>query len=88
MREGQHEVLGKSIHQAERQLILMPLAERRIFLEILQGVVHPAHHPLHAEAQSPHEHRARHAGKGRRFLGDSLHVGKLLVGRFVHFAQQ
>ena len=56
MRNGQHEVLGKRVHHAERDVVLVVFAEDRDLREILQHVVHPPHVPLHGETQA-------HSGK-------------------------
>ena len=74
MRERQHEILVERVPQAEGQLIVTKLAEHGIVLHVAQRVVHPAHVPLHAEAEAPEIRRARHLRPGGGFLGDGLRV--------------
>ena len=52
VRQGQDEVLGEGINHAERQLVLMVLAVDGLVPQVAQRVVHPAHVPLHAEAEA------------------------------------
>ena len=88
VRERQHEVLGKGIEQAEGQLVVMMLAVDRLALQILQRVVHEAHVPLEAEAETARVRRLRDAGKGGRFLGDGHDAGVLAIGFVVHALQE
>ena len=99
VRERQHEVLVEGVVQAEAERVLVVAAIDRILLEPRQRVVHPAHVPLHAEAQTVHGlgvvvavaapgHRTRDARPGRGFLGDGLHVGEVAVDALVELAQE
>ena len=56
--------------------VVVVLAEDRVRGEIIEGVVHPPHVPLHAEAEAAHMRGPRDHGPGRRLLGDRLDVGK------------
>src|ERR687891_1971380 len=49
VREREDEVLRERVHEAERELVMVEPAIHRIALEVVQGVVHPAHVPLEAE---------------------------------------
>ena len=70
VRNRQHEILGERIQQAERDVVVVVLAVDRILLEVVQHVVHPAHVPLHGEAQPVQVDRPRDAGERGGFLGD------------------
>src|SRR5690606_15678148 len=50
--EGQNEVLAEGIDQPECHLVVVVTPVDRILADIGQGVVHPAHVPLEAEAES------------------------------------
>src|SRR6185436_8739097 len=52
MAEWQHEIFIIVIHQAEGKLILAELPGYRIQFKIIQGIVHPAHHPFHAKSKT------------------------------------
>ncbi len=67
---------------------MVELAEHRILLVVLQGVMHPAHVPFHAEAQSSSIGRARDHRPGSRFLGDRQRVGVVAIDRLVERAQE
>ena len=52
VRNGQHEILGEGVQQAEGDVVVVILAVDGIVAEVVQHVVHPAHVPLHGEAQA------------------------------------
>ncbi len=54
--------------RSEQDLAVMMLAVDRILADVLQRVVHPAHVPFVAEAESAEFDRARHLRPGRGFL--------------------
>ena len=68
--QRQDEVLREGVHQRECQLPVVPTSVHRILTHVAQGVVHPAHVPLQAEAQAATAGRCRHAGPRRGLLGD------------------
>ena len=74
VRQRKHEILGEGVDHAEGEIIMMIFAMDRIFLEVFQSVVHPAHVPFHAKAQTPGVRRARDHRPGGRFFGDHLHI--------------
>ncbi len=86
--QGQHEVLGEGVPDAESELIVVMLAIDGIPGEVAQGVVHPAHVPFHAEAQATGVGRARYHGPGGGFLGHHLDVRMGAVGGLVQAAQE
>jgi hypothetical protein len=51
MRKGQDEVLGKRVHAAKAELLVVIFAMDRVVRQILKRVIHPTHIPLQAEAQ-------------------------------------
>ena len=60
VRIGEDEVFRKSVHHGKRQLIVAALAEQRIGREIVERIVHVAHVPLEAEAESADGGRHSH----------------------------
>ena len=51
VRNRQHEILGEGVQQAEGDVVVVVLAVDRLLREVIQHVVHPAHVPLHREAE-------------------------------------
>ena len=49
--EREDEVLVKGVQQREGQLVMVPAPVHRLLGEVDQGVVHPPHVPLEAEAE-------------------------------------
>ena len=88
VRHRQDEVFGEGIPDAEGELFVVILAEHRILLVVLQRVVHPAHVPLHAEAQAAHVGGARYHRPGGGFLGDGQGVRVIAIHRLVETAQE
>ena len=60
MGEGQDEIFGEGIKQAEGQLVMMVMAVDGVFAHVLQSVMHPTHVPLHRKAQSASPSRTGH----------------------------
>ena len=58
VRDRKDKVFGESVNHAEREVVLMVLAIDRILRKIEEHVVHPAHVPLHREAESVQIHGA------------------------------
>ena len=69
------EVLGKGVHDGEREQAVVAGAPRKIGLHVVQGVVHPAHVPLVVEAQAAVLRRIGHERPCGGFLGHHHHVG-------------
>ena len=88
VRQREQEVLRVGVHRPEGQLRVVILAVDRVPLHVLQRVVHPAHVPLHVEAEPAHPRGPRDHRPGRGLLGDRQHVGMLLVDVVVQPAQQ
>ena len=86
--EGQHEVLAVGVHHREGHLIVMPLAMHGLTLDVAEGVVHPPHVPLQAEAEAAQIGRTRHAGPRGGLLGDRDDAGDALVDRGVHLLEE
>ena len=70
-----NEVLGKSVHDGEREQAVVAGAPRKIGLHVVQGVVHPAHVPLVVEAQAAVLRRVGHERPRGGLLGHHHHVG-------------
>ena len=68
-------VLGKGIHDGEREQAMVAGAPRKIGLHVVQGVVHPAHVPLVVEAQATVLRRIGHKRPRGGLLGHHHHVG-------------
>ncbi len=60
----------------------------RVFLHVGQRVVHPAHVPLHREAEAAHVRRARDLRPVRRFFRDDHRAGERGVRHRVQLAQE
>ena len=74
VRDRQDEILRKGVHQRERDVLVVELAEPGVKLQIVAHVVHPAHVPLEVEAEAailggPCDERPR-----GRLLGDHQRV--------------
>ena len=69
VRDGQHEVLVKGVQQAEGDVVVVVLAVDRVLAEVVQHVVHPAHVPLHGEAQAVQVDGLGDAREGGGLLG-------------------
>ena len=70
-----NEVLGKGVHDGEREQPVVAGAPRKIGLHVVQGVVHPAHVPLVVEAQAAVLRRIGHERPCGGLLGHHHHVG-------------
>ena len=88
MGEGQKEIFVKGIEHPEGQGVVVILPEDRVHGQIFQGVVHPSHVPLEAEAQAPDVDGAGDHGPVRGLLGRGLDIGEALVDFGVELAQK
>ena len=70
-----NKVLGKGVHDGEREQAVVAGAPRKIGLHVVQGVVHPAHVPLVVEAQAAVLRRIGHERPCGGLLGHHHHVG-------------
>ena len=52
VREGKNEIFAESVHEGKSDLVVFVFAINGIGGKIFQGVVHPAHVPFEAEAES------------------------------------
>ena len=71
------EVLGKGVHDGEREQAVVAGAPGKIGLHVVQGVVHPAHVPLIVEAQAAVLRRIGHERPRGGLLGHHHHVGEM-----------
>ncbi len=88
VRQRQDEVFRIGVHPPERELAVVKLAVDGIELHVVERVVHPAHVPLHREAEAadvggPRDHRP-----GRGLLGDRHGVGEAPADLFVQLAEE
>ena len=88
VRDRQHEVLAEGVEKTEGHLVVAPAAIDRVARHVVERVVHPAHVPLEAEAETALVGRPRDAGKGGRFLGDGHRARKAAVDELVGAAQE
>ena len=58
--QWQNEIFGEGIKKSEGEDAVMVLAMHRVLAHVEQSVVHPAHVPLVAEAETADISRARH----------------------------
>src|ERR1700722_15853362 len=71
------EVLVIIIRHGEGELVLAASAEQGVELEEVEGVVHPAHHPFHAETEAVGEGWAAYAGPVGGLFGNRLDIWKI-----------
>ncbi|KAG0739905.1 hypothetical protein G6F24_017194 [Rhizopus arrhizus] len=88
VREGQDKALGIGVGHAEGDVVMMMLAVHRVFMQIAQRVVHPAHVPFVVKAQAAFWHRGGHAGPGSGFLGHDDGVRFLFADGGVQLLQE
>ena len=81
--ERQDEVLEEGVVQPEQDIAVVVAAMDRVLRDVIQGVVHPPHVPLVAEAQAAPVDRPRHHRPRRRLLGDGGGVAVPRVERRV-----
>ena len=70
-----NKVLGKGVHDGEREQAVVAGAPRKIGLHVVQGIVHPAHVPLVVEAQAAVLRRVGHEWPRGGLLGHHHYVG-------------
>lgn len=70
--KGEHEIFRKGIGKTKGYAVLMVLSVNGFLFEVLQGIVHPTHHPLHAKTKTSEVHWLRDPIKGSRLLGNGL----------------
>jgi hypothetical protein len=80
--DREHVVLAEGVEQAEGDAVVVELAVDRVLGEVVEHVVHPAHVPLHGEAESVQVDGTRHTGERSGFLGDG-DGARNGVGQFV-----
>ena len=83
-----NEVLGKGVHDGEREQPVVAGAPRKIGLHVVQGVVHPAHVPLVVEAQAAVLRRIGHERPRGGLLGHHHHVGVVRLHSAVDLADK
>ncbi len=86
--DRQHELLGVGVHQRERRLVVVVPPVDGLLGQVPEGVVHPPHVPLEAEAEPATVGRLRDAGPRGRLLGDHHDPGGAAVGRRVGLLQE
>ena len=87
MADRQNEVFGEGIVQTKGHLVVMVGTVDRVFADVFERIVHPAHVPLEAEPQTARIDRGRDAGIGRAFLGHRHDARVVAIGRGVHPAK-
>ena len=83
MAERQHEILGKGIKQAERQLVMVPFPVHGIVRHIGKRIVHETKVPFEPEAKAARIGRRRHSRPSRRLLRDG-HGARMARHKRVH----
>ncbi|MCY1531543.1 hypothetical protein D9M68_667720 [compost metagenome] len=59
-----------------------------VVLKILEGIIHPAHHPFHPKAQSAGKYRSRYPIKGTALFSNGLHTFKITVNGLIKIFQK
>ena len=88
VRERQDELLAVGVHHREGDPVVVPLAMHRIFLHVVEHVVHPAHVPLVGETQAAEVHRARHARPRRRLLRAHERARRIVLDQHVELLDE
>ncbi len=88
VRDRQHVVLAEGVDHPEGHVVVVVLAVHRFLRHVAQGVVHPAHVPLQAEAEPAAVRRPGHAGPGRGLLRDGHHARAAPVHGRVHLLEE
>ena len=83
-----NKVLGKGVHDGEREQPVVAGAPREIGLHVVQGVVHPTHVPLVVEAQAAVLRRIGHERPRGGLLGHHHHVGVVRLHGAVDLADK
>jgi hypothetical protein len=86
--QGENEILVMMIEHREGEIVLVILAIDGILLEVAKRVVHPAHVPLEAEAESAEVRRARDLRPGGGFLGDGDDAGMFGVDDVIEMTEE
>src|SRR3970040_1393594 len=86
--ERQNKVFVKCVPDAEGKLIMMIFAVDGIERKIFQRVVHPAHVPLQAKAQSAEVSRPRYHWPGGGLFGNGLRTWMIAVHGLTQIAQK
>ncbi len=86
VRNGQDKIFEEGVPNAEGELVMMELPKNGVLGDVFQRVVHPAHIPFHAKAQSPRIDRPRDHRPGCRFLGDHLDIREFFIDCLIHFS--
>ncbi len=84
----QDKILVKRIEQTKRKQAVMILTIDRIFADIAQSIVHPAHIPLITEPETAHRSRARNHRPCGRLLGTGTGAAVQTINQFVHSPQK
>ncbi|MDR6171997.1 hypothetical protein QE359_003026 [Curtobacterium sp. SORGH_AS776] len=86
--DRQGELLAERVHEREGDLVVVVAPVRRVALDVLQGVVHPAHVPLLAEPEPARAGRLRDARPRGALLGDHHDARVALVRGRVRLLQE
>src|SRR5580704_3535660 len=62
MGERQHEIFKPGVDKSEGQVAMMKSPVDRLLAEVVEGVMHPSHVPLEAEAETADVHGAADSG--------------------------
>ena len=86
--DRQDVVLRERVDQGEGHLAVVVAAVERVLGDVVEGVVHPAHVPLEAEAEAALAGRSGDHGPRRRLLGDRDDARDALVDGGVHLLEE
>ncbi len=88
MREGQDEIFGECVEQSKGEFIVVVVTIDWVFADIVEGVVHPPHVPLHAKTEAAKIDWARDHRPGGRLFGHYDNARVVFVSDLIELTQK
>src|SRR5436190_24297700 len=83
MTQREHKVFIIIIHDAKRKFILLKFSCNGIQFEIIQRIMHPAHHPFHAKPETIANRGPANAWPVCSFFSNCLYIREIAVDSFI-----